>query len=802
MTTFVHFPLKTTDQVVWSTPLSSFLSSTFGRSFTSDLQPAFSRLDELRTNIQHASFKDADIIIPQYIDYITQIDSLRLRLPLELVTIEFKWLDTLKEEEISQKSVSFEKASIMYNLACLHSYKGSVAASNIDWKLAVSSFAHASGIFEYMASHFLHSPASDLDVHASKLFSHLMSAQAQECFLWNYMHTAETKHSLVAKLAKGVSERYEKVIKYLNKGVDLDCLNECKWKKEYFLAFAYFHDAQNYGSVPQIGYAITSASQGLDTCKELRKIKVDSILNDIGEELKKEITSKLKEWEKDNDLIYHHAVPDKINVPAIKKLEGAKSIDFEKQLMENGGCRDLFDKIVPMEAHQSMSIYSEKQAQILRKLKEEINVANEEVVSVFEFSKIPSSIIEIQNLLRSRNSTVEEEEREKEAGYPRVLAMAHEMETSSMSSDQFDMTGVNSKREEIKESLEKIDELLMKDDKNMLIKSLPINNELTKLRDEVSSTRRIMVEADLSDSKLSDLWSKYEVEISVLRKGVSKLHEWLSSSNTDDLNKQISLLDLDDLSDNFDINTANELIENIYANKKSLELLVNERNSTLQDLTEAMHAEDISSVLINYRDASDEELEQVFLEQLSKYDAYRSRINDLIDAQPNKIFDLKESLGSLLDLGIVKKKLEEKKRERGTVKSKINRLIDAYEAFKLCTKGVGEAVNFYTKLQHRTSEILNRIQSIVNQRDSYISDSRSSIGSDPTGNLGGFGGYTVNYPQQQQPPAYSTSSEQTPNIPPLPSKPAYTGNTHSSLPYSTPSVYDPNMYSQFGQSWK
>lgn len=832
MTTFIHLPAKSTEGFDWNSCLTNFLDSTFGKSFTTELTPSINQLNKLRTDIQHSNLKDAETIVPSYLNYTRQLQSIGLRLPMGMILssneMEFEWsdaFDSKKGDAIKQKSLSYEKASILFNLSAVYSYLGATSSSSMEWKSAITYYTNASGVLEYISQHFLHSPSNDLKVDTAKGFAKLMLAQAQECFLWNYMQSSPAvKHSLAARLAEGTHSSYQTAYNFINKSnITLDCKDEIHFKSIYFHTFALFHYAQSYVDLSQIGYALAVNKLALESFYEGRRLsgqskgKVEAGLLQLHNDLEKEVTAKSVEWEKDNDLIYHQAIPDKTNVPTIKAMDGAKPLNFE-ELLNKSGNRDLFEKIVPMEAHQGMSIYSEKQAQILRKYSEKIQIANEQVKSLFEFSKLPSSVVEIQNILREPNAVIDEEEREKENDYPKVLAMSHEMESSVTYDFPRDMEFVAKKRAMILKQLENAEEIIAKDERNMLVKGLSESPQLNHLKDSLSNTHKILGDAGSSDSRLTSMWDKCKDEIAIMQRGTTGVQSWLSKSvhsdPSEDLTQKVSLLDLDDVpnTEEMDTKNAQHLVDCVYSAKKSLELLMAERNSTLNDLKDVMHNEDISSVLIKYSGASEEELEGVFNEQLSKYDSYVSRLDGLIAAQDDKIVDLKDSLNSLLDSSIVKKKVAEKKKQRGTIKAKLATLIKAYETWKLCMKGTSEALSFYTKLLEKTVDSVNKVNDIVNHRNRAFNDTRSSISSVTSG---GFGGYTMNIPQYQQQyqqpqqpsgnsvPMYYPSSR-TGSIatdpssgPPLPAKPST-----SNQPYTTPSVYDPNMYSQFGQNWK
>lgn len=823
MTTFIHLPTKSTESYDWNSTLKKFLTSTFGRSFTEEIADPIERLNRLRISIEHTNHKDGENTIPLCMNYITQLDSLRLRLPMEIViTHPFKWSDAFgsKSTLVEQKSLSFEKASVMFNLASIYAYLGAISSSTMDWKSALNYFTSAAGVLKFISTQFLHAPTNDLKVDLTKGFSNLMVAQSQECFLWNYMQSDNVKHSLAARLAEGTGLAYRQAVDYIsNSEVSIDSEKEIEFKSIYFHIFALLHYAQSYADSNKVGFAIAVSHMAKKRVGEGRKLyvqfkgKIEQGLHRLLLDIDTEIDGKIKELEKDNDLIYHNPIPESSNVPTIKAMEGAKAKDFEVMLKSFANS-DLFAKIVPMEAHQSMSIYSEKQAEIVRNYNESVAVANEEVNSLFEFSNLPATLVEIQNLLKPTNLALEEEEREKQQEYPRVLAITHEVSTSVERDFNREIQNIDKKRDLINSKLGEINDKFTKDDKNMLIKGLNVSSELSKLKDEVSSTRSVLVQASSSDAKLSDLWKKFEVEISVLSGGTESVQNWLSESSDDALAQQVSLLDLDDgLGSESDLLNAQDLIDMVFSAKRSLELLTKERTSTLSDLKDAMHNEDISSILIKYNGASEEQLNEVFDDLLAKYKSYTTRLDNLIYVQDEKILELKDALSRLLDLPVVKKKLEEKKKNRGTVKNKLTRLISAYDTWKVCSKGVTEALVFYTRLWEKVMGIDKRVTEIVNMREHGVQSRMGSISSD------GFGSYAMNdshssapnqpgyqqhsaapfYPTHNQPPppSYSNSvGNDNYNAPPLPSKPS------ESRPYSTPSVYDPNMYSQFGQTWK
>ena len=87
---------------------------------------------------------------------------------------------------------------------------------------------------------------------------------------------------------------------------------------------------------------------------------------------------RLQSAKKDNDFIYHEKIPPLDSLPEIKGAPLVKGIPFDATDPEICGV-DIFQKLVPMEAHEASSIYSEEKAKLLRAVMEDIETANTEL---------------------------------------------------------------------------------------------------------------------------------------------------------------------------------------------------------------------------------------------------------------------------------------------------------------------------------------------------------------------------------------------------------------------------------------
>ncbi|XP_059089008.1 rhophilin-2-A-like isoform X2 [Tigriopus californicus] len=113
--------------------------------------------------------------------------------------IFFEWYDSLTGVPSCQRTVAFEKASVLFNIAALYTQIGTrqdrFSQTGLD--LAVDNFLRAAGTFQYIHENFTNAPSMDLSPDTLELMVHLMCAQARECLF--------EKAELTLK-AKGVND--------------------------------------------------------------------------------------------------------------------------------------------------------------------------------------------------------------------------------------------------------------------------------------------------------------------------------------------------------------------------------------------------------------------------------------------------------------------------------------------------------------------------------------------------------------------------------------------------------------------
>ena len=82
-----------------------------------------------------------------------------------------------------QRTVAFEKASVLFNIAALYTQIGARQdrAKQTGLDNAVDNFLRAAGTFQYIHENFTNAPSMDLSPDTLEMLVHMMCAQAREC---------------------------------------------------------------------------------------------------------------------------------------------------------------------------------------------------------------------------------------------------------------------------------------------------------------------------------------------------------------------------------------------------------------------------------------------------------------------------------------------------------------------------------------------------------------------------------------------------------------------------------------------
>jgi len=113
------------------------------------------------------------------------------------------------------------------------------------------------------------------------------------------------------------------------------------------------------------------------------------------------ISEKKAQALKDNDMIYHEAVPSEGSLAPMEKLNATKPLPiselYTQSEMQKVIGPDTFQRLIPLSVHESSSLYSEEKAKLVRAEAEKCETANHELSSALEFMNLPAGLDKFKN---------------------------------------------------------------------------------------------------------------------------------------------------------------------------------------------------------------------------------------------------------------------------------------------------------------------------------------------------------------------------------------------------------------------
>ena len=343
--------------------------------------------------------------------------------------------DAFNNRAISQYSLAFEKASVVFNEAATLSAIASSQnrAETEGRKRAFHYFQASAGMFQYINDNFLHAPSEDLSRETVNMLSELMLAQAQECFLESSLRE-KTKDGLIAKLASHAAWVYGNLVDSFGDavtrgvGVDKSWILLCQIKQKFYAAVAQEHKAAaceaeaKYGEcASRYGAAESAAKEAVKLASNLNSALVSSnhangtvptesgtALQELCKNLAATCGEKFTTATRDNDMIYHETAPQESILTPIDRLKAVKSIPIAElygpEEMKKIIGADLFSKLIPISVHESASLYSEEKAKLLRSENERCDIAKAELNASLDYMKLPGSLSKFKNKQQATQS--------------------------------------------------------------------------------------------------------------------------------------------------------------------------------------------------------------------------------------------------------------------------------------------------------------------------------------------------------------------------------------------------------------
>ncbi|KAJ3219416.1 bck1-like resistance to osmotic shock [Dinochytrium kinnereticum] len=766
----LHPPTKKTDEADF-TPLKRHIATAYSED-PEKYAGEIGTLHRLRQDSRGAG-KDItgrDILYRYY----GQLDLLEVRFPIDEknVKILFTWYDAFSQKSISQYSIAYEKASVIFNIAATCA---SIAALQNRFepagqKIAFNYLQAAAGLFQYINENFLHAPSVDLSRDSIKSLADLMLAQAQEVFLEKVI-AEKKKGALVSKLAAQASHFYAAALDGLTsetvKGqFDKAWIEIIKIKTKHFESIANLHRSYQLEDASKYGESVAYATKAEALAKEAHKMATSfnssyssfttyvisptvsttpasstttgSASAAIAEQSKLNlsiVTDRKNSTTKDNDIIYHDLVPSIDSLPAVDKVAIAKPITFA-EVCVNGQADvariigpDIFQNLIPLSVHEAASMYSEEKAKILRAEQDNCDSANEELHATIESLNLMTTLTQLKQFTKKGSSGVDDTLRLPQE----IVNMVDEIrsEESQRSSATDEMLGVlEGLKKQARDQLDEIGLLLDKEQfeceqqraKYMEQWTQEPSTKLTsQIRQDVRQNRDSYEKAAMTDQSLYGRISESKRESNILRRPleeVESIFAELVMSAAPGAEKPPNVGNLiDDIPGSgqgaLEEQVAVEKIENMLAQLRNLK---SQRGNVVSELKAKIHEDDIASTLVLNKNKES----QVFQSELSKFQPLRAQIAANLQGHAQILGAVTSEFERLKTTSKALRTLELRHRKRSDVIKDWKR---GYESWKESKEGLRKGVRFYSDLNELVLSLKSNAVGFVNRRN----DERANI---------------------------------------------------------------------------
>ncbi|OXB64206.1 hypothetical protein ASZ78_003654 [Callipepla squamata] len=624
--------------------------------------------------------------------YFGQLHYLQSRIPMgaeQEAAVPIAWTEIFSGKTVTHEDIKYEQACILYNLGALHSMLGAMdkRVSEEGMKVSCTHFQCAAGAFTYLRDHFPHSYSVDMSHQILNLNINLMLGQAQECLLEKSM-LDNRKSFLVARISAQVVDYYREACRALENSETASLLGKIQkdWKKLvqmkicYFAAVAHLHmgkqaeEQQKFGerviyfqtALDKLNEAIRLAKGQPETVQEALRFTMDVI------------GGKYNSAKKDNDFIYHEAVP------ALDTLQSVKGAPLVKALPVNPTDPavtgpDIFAKLVPMAAHEASSLYSEEKAKLLRDVMAKIEAKNEvlEYVQFMDsmqldpetvdnldmYSHIPPILMEKCAALSVRPDTVKN------------LVQSMQVLSGVFTDVEASLKEIQDLLEEDEAQEQKLQELLGKSSSP----PLPSSAGLAEVSKECSKYMEVHEKASFTNTELHKAMNLHIGNLRLLSGPLEQVRAALPSPTLSEDDKQV--------------------LQNLKRILGKVQEMRDQRMSLEQQLREMIQKDDITTSLVT-TDRS--EMKKLFEEQLKKYDQIKVYLEQNLAAQENI---LKALTDANVKYAAVRKALAEVEHKWNTT---VQTLVASYEAYEDLMKKSQEGKDFYTDLEGKAAKLLEK----------------------------------------------------------------------------------------------
>ncbi|NWI98647.1 PDC6I protein, partial [Crypturellus undulatus] len=764
MTNFISVQLKKASEVDLAKPLNKFIQQSYpsGEAQAEHCRAA-EELSKLRKSALGRPLDKHDSSLETLLRYYDQLCSIEPKFPFSenQICVTFTWKDAFDKGSLFGGSVKLALASLGYEKTCVLFNCGALASQiaaeqNLDndegLKAAAKHYQFASGAFQHIKDTVLSAlnrePTVDISPDTVGTLSLIMLAQAQEVFFLKATRD-KMKDGIIAKLANQAADYYGDAYKQCQYK---DTLPKYFYFQEVFPVLAAKHcimqaNAEYHQSIlakqqKKFGEEIGRLQHAADLVKTVAS-RYDEYINvkDLVDKINRALTAA----KKDNDFIYHDRVPDLKDLEPIGKASLVKSTPVVVPLSQK--FTDLFEKMVPLEVQQSVSVYNQRRADLVNRLiaqmREATNLANGVLASL----NLPAAIEDVsgdsvpQSILTKSKSAIEQ------GGIQTIDQLIKDLPEL-----------LQRNREILDESLRLLDEEEATDnDLKTKFKErwqrTPSNELYKPLRTEGAGFHNILNRAVHADGLVKERYQTHRDTIALLCKPEAELNAAIPSANpaktlqgSEARPRNYSLFQTEMV-----VNVLRTLLANLDEVKKEREQLENDLKSVNFDMTSKFLTALAQDGAINEEAISVTELDRI-------YGSYTQKVQDSLKRQEELLKNIQSAHQEF-------SKMKQSNNESNLREEVLKNLAVANDNFVELVANLKEGTKFYNDFTEILLKFQNKCSDIVfarkTERDELLKDLQQSIAREPSAP-------SIPVPPYQATPAAGTKPAASPAPTPAP----------------------------------
>ncbi|KAG8194991.1 hypothetical protein JTE90_008169 [Oedothorax gibbosus] len=636
--------------------------------------------------------------------YYSQLHKLQSRFPMTddgPACVPFMWTDIYSGVAFNITDIEYEQACILYNIGALHSKLGTMdSRCNVEgMKIACTHFQCAAWAFIHLRDTYPQPKGSDMSHDLLAFFINIMLAQAQECILEKSMLDSR-KASITAKIAAQVVDYYKNAVGIMASGSPstdtgsiLDIVGSKifkTWKKfiefkmSYYMSISHLYMGNQAEENQKWGERVAWFQSAYDHLTEAFKIAKNIDRDDLNEPLTftmDVIGGKHSSSKKENEFVYHDKVPALTSLPELKGASLVKGIPFNITDPEVCG-PDIFARLVPMEAHETSSLYSEEKAKLLRSMVAKIEGKNEELMAYLSSLQLESGM------------SFQDEEKIPQELLEKCAAMS--VRPNAISDLKEHMNELLSVSRDVDSSLKSVSTFLLEEEKKeqqhqeSFGKRVP-NMIIVELKKEYSKYEEAHRKAVESNNTLQSAVDIHITNLTKLLMPLEELAVMLPTINAIKSPENIKAVE-----------TFNLLVDKVEEMRKQRQFLE-------QQLRDNLIKDDITKTLVTIK--KKEDFQQTFQEELKKHSETVTYLEQNLSAQDKILFALTEANAQYAD---TRKAMSEINHQRHEM---VCALINSFDAYEDLVSKIKKGLEFYQKLQSSVARLLTRVRGVTKVQD-------------------------------------------------------------------------------------